>query len=254
MTQTVSITIPQGWEKLSTENLEYLSKLIISEASETEIMIRCFLKFAGMKIIKKDPVVVGSDLCYLFRKKGYKNFLFDIERAAFAAEKMRFLVNPPTLFRLPERVKNYVPIDWRLFSVSLEEYLLLDQYYNEFLKTRKASDLDVMMAIVYKPKGEKFDVSILAKLANRFKKVPLYRKYIVYLWFTAVKAWFINKYWFAFNRSSGGGESTPDEMVLGILSALNGGNVTLNKEILATSVHEVLYEINQLIERTENNV
>jgi hypothetical protein len=250
----VDITVPVKWTELTQANLEFLTKLILNEVSEVELMTRCFLKFADMKLLKKDPVNVDGDLCYIYKKKGYQNFMLDVDRATDCIERMRFLVKDVTLFRLPEKLKNYVPVDFRLYSVSLEEYLLLDQFYAAYSKAGDPEWLDKMMAIAYRKKGEAWNNEKLKLRAQRFRRMPVFRKYIIYLWFTGLKTWFMSKYWFVYNQPEGNSNIPPDEEVMGLLSVLNGGNITLNKQILATSVHEVMFEINLKIEKSTTHV
>lgn len=255
MMQRIEITVPETWQKLTGDQLEYVSKLLLQGVSETELLTRCFLRFAGMKLLKKDPVNEGENLSYLFQKKGYKRFWLDVERFGIGTERMKFLAGEPSLFRLPVLMKKYRPVDWRLYSVSLEEYLLIDRYYKEYINTRNMVHLDTVLAIIYRLPGEKWDSGKLERWKRRFRRMPAHKKHIAYMWFTGLKVWFINKYWYAYNSSSGGYENTPaDEEVLSLVSALNDGNVTLNKQILETGVHEVLYEINQKIERASNHV
>lgn len=250
----VDITVPVKWTELTQLQLEFLTRLILKGVSETELMTRCFLKFADMKLVKKDPVKVDGELCYLYKKKGYKNFLLDVDRATDCIERMRFLVKDVTLFRLPEKLKNCVPVDFRLYSVSLEEYLLLDQFYAAYSKTTDPEWLDKMMAIAYRKKGETWNNEKLKLWAWRFRRMPVFRKYIIYLWFTGLKTWFMSKYWFVYNQPEGNANIPPDEEVMGLLSVLNNGNITLNKQILTTSVHEVMFEINHIIEKSVSNV
>jgi hypothetical protein len=252
MKATIQLSVPTKWQELTAKQVEFFALMLTRGHSEIEVMTRCFLKFAGLKLIKKDPVPDGSDLFYLFKKPGYRRFFLDVDRATGAIERMRFLVNEVSLFRLPERIKKYVPVDFRLYGVSLEEYILLDQYYIEYTKSKDVVWLDRMMAIVYRLYKETWNIDKHEKWTNRFKRIPLARKYVIYLWYTGLKAWFMHKYWFIYNQPEVHDDTPADEIIMGLISALNEGNVTLNDKVKATPIHEVLYELNKKIERATN--
>lgn len=252
MKTTIELTVPVTWMELSTKQLEFLSKLLIKGADETEIMTRCFIEFSGLKLIKKAPVEIDHELNYIFKKKGSQRFPLDVDRATWLIEKMNYLVNKAELFKLPERIKKYVPVNFSMYGVTLEQYILLDQHYARFLDTKDPDMLTRMVAIVYHKPDEKWGTKKLDQLVKRFKRVPLFRKYIVFLWFTAIKAWFIQKYWFVFNSAESSSDQPADEIIMGLVSALNEGNITLNETILQTDVHQVMFELNRKIERSKD--
>lgn len=253
MKTTIELTVPVKWMDLSSKQLEFLAKLLIKGADETEVMTRCFIEFSGLKLIKKIPVEIDHELNYIFKKKGYQRFLLDVDRATGMIQKMDYLINKAELFRLPERIKKYVPVNYSMYGVSLEQYILLDQHYARFIETKDPDLLTRMLAIVYHNPDEKWGDKKLDEMSRRFKRVPLFRKYIIFLWFTGVKAWFVEKYWFVFNSSESSSSDQPaDEIIMGLVSALNEGNITLNESILQTDVHQVMFELNRKIERSKD--
>jgi len=247
---TINLTVPVKWSELSIKQVEYFSKMLLKELSETELMTLCFLKFSGLKLIKK-AIKERTGYQYIFKKKGQSRFLMDADQATSCISKMEFMVKEVSLFRLSEKIKKYVSYDFRMYDVCLEQYLLLESFYQAFLSTNDTAYLNKMLAIMYHLKEEKWNVDLLPVWERRFKRVPLFRKYVIFLWYSGVKKWIIDKYYYVFSGSDDS-KSNPDEIILNLISALNDGDITHNKEILATNIHEALFELNRKIEQSRN--
>jgi len=248
----VELTVPVKWSELTVKQVEYFSRMMLKELTETEVMTLCFLKFSGLKLIKK-AIHYKAGYLYIFKKKGFPRFTMDADLATTCIAKMTFLINDISLFALPVSIKKYEAYDYRMFDVNLEQYLLLDSYYQAFLAGKETHYLNKMLAVMYHLPGEKWDNEKLPVWEKRFKRQPLFRKYIIFLWFTGFKKWIMERYWYVFNQGNEiSSQPTPDEIVLQLLSALNEGDITHNKEILATSVHEAFFELNRKIEQSKN--
>jgi hypothetical protein len=248
---TIDIKVPVKWNDLTIKHIEYFSKMMLKKLTDTEIMTLCFLKFSGLKLIKK-AILDKEGYQYIFKKKGFPRFIMDADQATTCIYKMDYLVQDVSLFELPARIKKYDAYDYRLYDVSLEQYLLLDSYFQAFIFNNDISYLNRMLAVMYHMPGEKWNVDLIAQWEKRFKRVPLFRKYIIFLWFSGLKKWIQEKYFYVFNSGDDTGSPSPDEIVLQLLSALNDGDITHNKEILATNVHEALFELNRKIEQSKN--
>ena len=137
----------------------------------------------------------------------------------------------------------FKPVDVRLYEVTLDEYLFLDSAFSAFVKTMQKKYLNRMLAIVYRTKKETWNSSILDKKAHWFVLVPFYKKYVIFLWYIGLKDFLKAEYPFVW-QASGSGEISPAQAILNLLSSLNNGDVTKNKELLKTHVHEAFYELN----------
>jgi len=246
----INLTVPVKWSELSIKQVEYFSKMLLKRMTEIELMTLCFLKFSGLKLIKK-AIKDEAGYLYIFKKKGYPRFTMDADQATSCISKMEFLVKEVLLFQLPAKIKKYNSYDYRMFDVCLEQYLLLESFYQAFLSTDDETYLNKMIAIMYHLKEEKWDVDLLPTWEKRFKRIPVFRKYVIFLWYSGVKKWIIEKYYYVFS-SGDDSKSNPDEIILNLISALNDGDITHNKEILATNVHEALFELNRKIEQSRN--
>jgi hypothetical protein len=212
------------------------------------------LNFTGLRLLQKSPIQnKDGQICYVFSLHGAGKFLLDVERFAEMVDRLSFLEKDVTLFELPLALKNFNACDSLLYGIRLDEWLLADQMYAEYSRTKDDRFLNMMLAVFYRKPGEKWDDGNSTEArAKRFRKVPAHRKYIVYLWYTGVKLWLMQKYWHVFNGSESTGSTPPDEIFMGMLSSLNEGKVADNGTIKATEVHEVLYELNRKIEYNNN--
>ena len=217
------------------------------------------MQFSGIKILNKDPELLKTDdapqgeLCYWFKKPGHKKFFLDVDITSSMIHRLDFLTKEVTLFKCPENIGKYVGSNFKLYGVSLEEWILIDQKYIGFAKTKDLKFLDSMHGVLYHLPGEKWDESAdLTERSKRFSKMPPHIRYVVFLWYTSCKLWLKVKYPFLFT-SDGTGDSTlsANDYVMGLLTSLNEGNVSNNPVIKRLPCHEVFYELNRKIEKSK---
>ncbi len=253
MNQVINITLPERWDQLSEKQLEYVAKLFLREIPTVDLITHCFFRFSGIKILQKDPVMLDGELCYQFKKSGSGRFPLDIDLTTSIIQRLEWLTGEITLFHNPEKIKKYTGCHFKLYGLTLEQWLVADQMYIGFAKTKDIKFLDNMLAILYTSPGEQLnDSSSLEDRSKRFRRVPRFRKYLVFMWYTSVKLWLRIKYPYLFSDGPGStiGQSAND-YVMGLLSALNEGDVTHNPQIKATGCHEVFYELNRKIEKSQ---
>jgi hypothetical protein len=251
--RAIHITLPESWDQLTEPQLEYVSRLLYNEMPATELLIRCLLHFTGIRLLHQDPFEIDGEMCYLFKKKGTGIFHLDVDMVTTITNRISWITSDITLFKNPEKIKHYTGCNYKLYGVTLEEWLIVDQMYIGYAKTKNLQFIDKMLAILYKLPSESWNESaVLDKRARRFRWMPAYRKYLIFLWYTSCKLWLKIKYPFLFAASDGSGKGqSANDYVMGLLSALNDGDVTHNPMIKATECHEVFYELNRKIEKSQ---
>jgi len=257
--KVLDIKLPNSWGELSEKQLLFVSKLIYMELPQLEVISRCFLEFSGITILSKDPEIVETDdapegeLCYWFKKPGIGKFCLDVAMATTLIHHLDFLINEITLFKNPAKIGRYKGCNFKLYGLTLEEWIVVDQMYIGYAKTRRIEFLDNMMAVLYCLPGEVWDEKTdLAERAARFKKMPEHTRYLIFLWYTSCKLWLKGKYFFLFDSNDSGESGTSaNEYVMTLLSSLNEGNVSNNPQIKRTPCHEVFYELNRRIEKSK---
>ncbi len=74
----------------------------------------------------------------------------------------------------------------------------------------------------------------------------------VVIWFTGVKKLLADKYPYVFSSNgNGGGETKGTDVLMGMLNALNGEDITKNKEIMKCEIHFALSTLNDKIRAVE---
>jgi hypothetical protein len=249
----IKLNVPISYAACTPEQLKYLSKLMLSKLTAAEIKLMCFLRFSGLKLLKKKPVVDDSgQICYLFKHKKHGVFLLDIDRLTNMHSRLNWIDQDVTTFHLPSQIRRYKACNSLLYGMPLDAWLMLDLIYSRYAQTRQPALLSKMMAIIYTRPGESFnDGQYLAKRARRFRFVPAWKKHLVFLWYTGVKLWLMHKYYYVFAGADGNADTPVDEMIMGLIAALNEGNVANNHIIKTTDVHEVLFELNRKIENAK---
>ncbi|HNX87708.1 MAG TPA: hypothetical protein PKH58_01385 [Paludibacteraceae bacterium] len=248
---TINLQAPKAWNELSGSQLNFIARQLIRKAEAAEIMVNCFLQFTGLSIKKKYPYQDNNGVWYRFRKRGVGSFDLDADRFTWLAKKLEWITDDISLFHNPKRILWFTGCNYKMYGVSFERWFLLDQYYGAYCHSRDQESLNKMIAVCYRRKGEAWDDGKnMDKRAWLFRFVPLYRKYVVFLWYTSLKKYLSFKYPHVFSSDSGGVTVKPsaNELIMGITSALNDGNITLNPQIRKTDVHEVLFELNRKIE------
>lgn len=259
MKKQLNISLPNSWGELTEKQVAFVSKLIYMEIDQLELLTRCFLEFSGISIISRDPEIVKTDdapdgeLCYWFKKPGMGKFFLDVDMATTLIHHLDFLVNEITLFKPPARLGKYTGCNFKLYGINLEEWIIVDQMYIGYAKTKDIKFLDNMLAVLYHLPGEKWDENTdLTNRAARFKPMPEHARYIIFLWYTSCKLWLKKKYFYLFDTDPDGeAQQSANDYVMSLLSSLNEGSVANNPLIKRTPCHEVFYELNRKIEKAK---
>lgn len=246
--------MPKAWKDMSEKDLLFLSKLLISDYDETEIKVLCALEFAKLKLRSRDAFVTEDGaMHYRLHHSAVGDFLLDADRFCSIVDTLDWLDEDVSMFQLPAQVKGYRPLESRLYGLRVDEWFVLDNNYAAFCNTKNYDYLDVMLAIMYRKNGDKWqDAKHLERWTRRFKNIAPHKKYIIFLWYTAVKLWLMKKYNYVFQPNDDGEQTPPDELLMGWLASLNDGRMADNVMIKASEVHEALYQLNLKIEQSKS--
>lgn len=250
--RTLHLTLPRHWGQLTEKQLIYFSRLLLAKVPEPELLARCFMKFSGLFLIQHNPKIVKERdrdvLCYEYTKKGEGKSLIDVDTFTDLVSRLDWMVEGVKIFHNIAQIKRYHGCNYKLFDITLEQYLIADNMYLAYAKTNDLQYLNRMVAVFYRKRSDKWqEGEHLTAWAKRFAKVDMAVKYSVFLWFTGVKSWLIIKYPNIFS-GPGGEVSSPTDSIMCILSALSEGDVTKNAEIKRTNVHEALDVLNKKLQ------
>lgn len=235
--------LPEAWHELTLDQIYAVSKLFIRNNGAKDFVVRFFMVLSGWKLLKKKEVTEFGKSWYWFSAKGKGKFLVDGDIYTDFVKSLEWIVSEIKLISILPEFGQFRPVDVRLYEVTLDEYLFLDSAFTSYVKTTKVKYLNRMLAIVYRTKKETWNSNILDKKARWFWLVPFYKKYVIFLWYVGLKDFLKTEYPFVW-QSSGSGEISHAQAILNLLSSLNNGDVTRNKELFKTHVHEAFYELN----------
>lgn len=235
--------LPRSWHELTLKQIYAVSKLFIRNNGAKDFVVRFFMAITGWKLRRKKEVTEFGKSWYFFKAKGKSKFLVDGDLYADFVKSLEWIVSEINLISVLPEFGFFKPVDVRLYEVTLDEYLFLDSAFSAYVKTKQKKYLNRMLAIAYRTKGEQWNSNILDKKARWFWLVPFYKKYVIFIWFVGLKNWLKTEYPFIW-QNSGSSEISHAQAILNLLSSLNNGDVTKNKELLKTHVHEAFYELN----------
>lgn len=151
-------------------------------------------------------------------KRSLKNIIFDIRFPSIAEERnsrslllwkelLSFLFTESEKGILPvyDCVKQHLPYlrvglkkycgpADALVDISFEEYHNACLHFHSFMETHDDQQLNLMIACLYRPKGKRqpsgrcvraYDDVYIAKLSKKFKSISIWRKKLIFLWFSA---------------------------------------------------------------------
>lgn len=253
--RTVNLNSPQDWSELTTEQFLMISELYLEKYEETEFLTRALIGLTGLIPVPHKVESAEMELLFSFRTPHENPFQISAAEMHEMAFRLKWLLDPPGICTPPDLGK-YIPVNNRLYGVPLEQYLLADAHYIRFAKTQDKSILIKFAASLYrKNEAEQWSDQSWKRRIPHFTLRSMAELNAVFIWFTGVKAYIMSKYPYVFPSStSSGGETMaePAEVILQLLTNLNGGDVTRNRLIMETHVHEVLFELNLKIEQSQN--
>jgi hypothetical protein len=154
----------------------------------------------------------------------------------------------------------YAPIN-DFFQLSFEEFKFADDYFNQFTKKKNSADLDMLCAILYRPRKshaaiaaenyngdmrEAFNKNKVESRLPAIKDIALWKKLSVYLWFSHCRKNLTRNYPKVFTKK----ESDSKLNWLQAAMSMAGGVINLDK-ILDMNVYLVFEELTRLIIQSE---
>jgi hypothetical protein len=231
----IDLNLPKKWGDISGEKLLPLARLFLRYQERPDFLTRCFILFSEWQVLHRREFVADYKLQYWFRKDKQK-FHIPVELFQTLVDELKFLSEKIELPGGNPQIKGYKACNHKLYNVTLETFLEAENFLKAFVATGKGTYLSKLFKTLY-----------VKKRRLVLHRVTRYEKYAVFLWFSGVKNFMVNKYPYLFAEGNGV-EADPEEAILNLLSALNDGKPHDNERIFRTHVHECFYELNYKIE------
>lgn len=246
MENSINITLPKSWFELKPGQIEGIARLFLRCSKQEDLLTQCFLFLSGWRIVRWRMFTDADGDNFFFRVKGRKAFCIPGDVYTTLVKKLQWILEFSYVPAYVPRIKGFDAPNKLLFGVSLEQYLMADNYFSHFVSAGYFPDLDKMIASLY---CKNFQTLVTSEAARKVAALnPKHSRYASFIWFSGVKTWMHNKYPYIFSVSSETSHDTPDESIMKLLSALNGGDITRNRTIMQSPVHEALFELNQKLE------
>lgn len=219
----INLEFPTAWEEMDPKDFEEVCKLLVTPRPREETLFLAFCKLAHIR--PDNPKIYPSV------PKGMSPYIVDgkahfIGHSVIAegCRQISFILDgtgfPPAPFH---------QVDRKLYGVSFEKFYEADSL--------------IMRAAAENNDGYlKEAAKVLTNHAKR-KLAPWERKALV-IWWNGLKMYLKGLYPYVFTEAESVTSKTQGEILLDLLSAMNGQQPQQNEHILKTDVHAVLHELN----------
>lgn len=233
------IDLPTKWADLTPTQVSRVALYLNTKGERVEQMILLAADLGGLKIRGTRIAYNGQPLYWFFRR-GTGNVLLDAEQVAMLVDHLKWVEGEISLMAAPF-ISGCTTPDHRLYGVGLEQFITAESAVNHFVKSRSMEALRVCAAALY-PIGE-FDPAKLQKQAQRLARFDDQLNGVL-LWFLSAKKYLADRYPYVFSGQGEGEPQQGSDVLLSLLSSLNGGDTTKNSELKAGELHEALHELN----------
>lgn len=173
------------------------------------------------------------------------------DEVAYFSKKMDW-VNRQYIGIQPPKSGKHKPCDKWMRDTSFIQFVDAENYYQAYLHTKNDQFLYKLMAVLYQH-GDRYNNSIVPKLAKYFKHRPVIEKHITIMWMVGLKSYFSRKYKFLFgnadmnNTDDCDDNDIPDmaEIINNQLRILTEGDVTKRRLVLSANTIDALSELNE---------
>lgn len=241
-----------NWNNITDKQLIRIAALFREQPEELTFNVKAFMILTDLRLIRKQTII-DKDGCWRWFKDSNRKILINLEEINWVIKKFDWLTNS---IQLPNNIKTigkYRGTDRKIYTVTLQQYLTADIFYNGFSVKQKIEFLNKFVGCLYLKRGEVFNPESVNKYGKRFMFKSNNVKIAVYLWFTGVKEFLKNKYP---NLFSGADDAEPgqdpSEIFLNTLSSLNDGDITRNPKLLNSPVHEAFKQLDVKLEQIKD--
>lgn len=232
---TISVSMPEKWSDLSDTELRTVFRVIDTYTGRDDnVPFQVFRRLAGMRV---ERTYEGRFLCSFRSGKEKLRCWITPEAMAAHLECLSFLSDPgDTPVRLARigygRRKSYKGVNPQLHGFRFLDYVMLENLYQGFLKSKDPSDILKMTSLLYPGFRPGKD------------RISAYEALSVIQWMVQVKGMFARTFRNFFRPAAGGG-SAPSmaEVMNNEIRALTQGDVSKEAEIFEIDCWRCLTEL-----------
>ena len=225
---------PHSWADLTQEQLRYVLALLTQGWDEYQVCTYLFSRLCGVKVLneKKDGWLCETEL---ENGKSIRFFLQLWQIQSFC-EQFDYIYNGKGADNRLDTIGSYKAVDVDLHEYPFINYIICDNYYQQFLQSDKTSDA---------PLREMASKLYLDTDGNEPKDIKCTPAELmgVFLWFTHVKCLFSESFPHLFKPADNVGVYDPRAAMDAQIRALTGGDITKEQQIQQSDVWRALTEL-----------
>lgn len=243
----IQFKTPAGWLRLNAKQLMYVAKLLLGCKTRQQINTKAFLYFSGCVALNETGDVDNN-----WFSKGKEIFVLSKGQLLSLTNEMNWLhkageVNPLPWLRF-HRARNR-----RMYDALFVEFLEALNLYYAFCYSGDEKHLNALCSILY-PGFKRFDSSKVYERGSRFRKVKLFKRYTVMLWFSGLMKYIASECSHVFQSSEENENNEPvnvKQLIKSFMQILNEGDVTRNNDIRSSNMWDSLYELDRKMAEAE---
>ena len=237
------LTIPSKTTDLSPKDVKFVSALFLSQQSESEFLVKAFLFFSGLKIVKMRLPMTDGAMWYRHHSLK-KPFLIKPDIIASMAEKCRFLLSTGEMTPLPwirfARARHR-----RLNNACFEEYLMAENYYFAYVDTKNETHLNNLISVLYRCPWQRWNSDKIQARSSRFAHIDPVIKNTVFLWYIGFRSYVPQRCKSLFSGKKSNEPFSPRNYINGMIHQLTNGDITVKTALLKLPVWDALDELEQ---------
>lgn len=230
--ESINLLLLRSWKELTTNQLQYVSTLMLHENTATEIHTKCFLYFAGIKVLEN----YKSGIWYC--KHGITRFTIRNYEVQYFANRLSFLTDAITEVNPLSEIAGYKHINPRFEGCPFKQWMAAENYYQAFLYTKNMDYLNCLCAVIYSD-GRDFSDDETTHFASKFSKASESDRFTVFLLYSGFKNTLTNEFKFFFKKVNATATDNEKPKVPkmrehfnNIITTLNGGDITKTESVL----------------------
>nr|MDA3853007.1 hypothetical protein [Bacteroidales bacterium] len=221
----IKLTVPQNWSQVSSDQLKQYARLSLLELATDSRLAMIAINWAGYRIKVDAASIDNNDIIVQNNDKEFRlvnhQVMALIEAVRWTTDDIKGIKAPNFKFKSPNS---------QLYGTTLQQFLIADGAYLAFSARRDPKMLKILAATYY----GRFNAKLISTKVKTMKFKP-YELMAIYLWFTSVKRFMIDKYAYLYPENKG--DSQPNsvnmkQVALDMLSVLNNGCIEKNQEIM----------------------
>lgn len=232
---TIELTAPKNFSEMTEKQLRYLCALLVAGQTETQIHVKCFVRFTGIKI------VAHKEHVYFFKKSKTPGFfqLTDEQVASFAS-KFKFLTSRYEGIKPFDRIGlDAKPYERLLRDTTFATYFEAENCYQAYIFKKEDVYLVRLMAVLYQASEE-----------YMLKHATAQDRMMCLLWFIGIKEHFARRWKYLFKKVDADDDEDdvpipPNmfEIITNQVRMLTDGDITKNKKVLGSPTWDALTEL-----------